>query len=143
MLGSPKTKKNLNNIPISLQNNEELFIESLSNLPIEILEEYIKEVWKPKPIHNVIPDWATIEKEQIQAIENLIKEYKDVNKEVLHWIEKYNLEHQKYIAKSKVKAKIEKLDKKKRKSQIEYSTIDELIFDKKIEVLQELLEEGE
>ena len=41
--------------------------------------------------------------EDIQAIENLIKEYKDVNKEVLYWIEKYNLEHQKYIAKSKVK----------------------------------------
>lgn len=41
---------------------------------IEILEKYIKEVWKP--INNVIPDWATIGKGEINAIENLIKENK-------------------------------------------------------------------
>ena len=28
---------------------------------------------------------------EAEAIENLIKEYKDVNKEVLHWIDQYNL----------------------------------------------------
>ena len=46
------SKKNLNNIPISLQNNEELFIESLSNLPIEILEEYTSSLINVEDINN-------------------------------------------------------------------------------------------
>ena len=80
---------------------------------IKILEEYIKEVWKPKPIHNVIPDWATIEKKEIQAIENLIKENKELkekNKEINQRI-KLKLENERcadkdFISKSKVKEKI-------------------------------------
>ena len=94
--------------------------------------------------------------EDIQAIENLIARNKDYEEGkalskkqevmILKAIEKsaeeqITKELKNYISKSKVKEKIEELDKKKRKSQIEYSTIDELIFDKKIEVLQELLED--
>lgn len=84
---------------------------------IEILEEYIKEVWKPKPIHNVIPDWATIEKEEIQAIENLIKENKELKEKVKGMYDKSNklIEvtnlYLNSIPKSKVKEKIEELEK--------------------------------
>jgi len=46
---------------------------------IEILEKYIETICEPTPIHKVIPDWATIEKEQIQAIENLIQENKELS----------------------------------------------------------------
>jgi len=88
---------------------------------------------------------------EITAIENLIQENKELKKQIPSPTNPIPIENQTdiwvlkrdYISKSKIKEKIEKLDKKKRKSQIEYSTIDELIFDKKIEVLLELLEEGE
>ncbi len=104
-------------------------------------------------------------KELAQAIENLIQENKELKErikgleceieikkyckvdEVINDLTYYKNLAKEYqgscIPKSKIKEKIEELDKRKRKSQIEYSTIDELIFDKKIEALQELLEEGD
>ena len=80
---------------------------------------------------------------QAEIVENLINENEKLHKEINQRI-KLKIENEKFfdtqcITKDKIKEKIDKLDKMKRKSQIEYSTIDELIFDKKIEVLQELL----
>lgn len=98
---------------------------------IEILEDYLKYIKNFDNNSTFIP-----------ALENLIKEYKDVNKEVLHWIEKYNLEHEKYmqlynkkidtpiieateellkqyIPKSKVKEKLEELKKQVKKMENE------------------------
>ena len=46
------SKKKLNEIQISFLNNEELFIESLSNLPIEILEEYTSSLLKAENMNN-------------------------------------------------------------------------------------------
>ena len=45
---------------------------------------------------------------------------------------------------NKIKDELKELDKKKRKSrsQFKYSTIDEFIFDNKIEALQDLLKKG-
>ena len=132
---------------------------------IEILEKFIKhykevqEKYKDDEIQAEIERSCYFEEVPAEAIENLIQENKELKEELeicetdldemtisnehkkKEWVNKLVLNS--YIPKSKVKEKIEELDKRKRKSQIEYSTIDELIFDKKIEVLQELLEEGE
>lgn len=110
---------------------------------IEILEEYIKEVWKPKPIHNVIPDWATIEKEEIQAIENLIQEYKELKKQMgkdldVVYIKGVYDERDKWKNKIKEKIRI----RKEEKAECKNSNQAKLIL-REIYILQELLEEGE
>lgn len=80
------------------------------------------------------------------AIRNIIARNKKLEKQMgkdLDVVYLQGVHNERDRWKSKIKEKIEKLDKKKRKSQIEYSTIDELIFDKKIEVSQEILQEGD
>ena len=108
---------------------------------IKILEERVNFCKNNKECREELKQCfgCTFEIEEIQAIENLINKVKSQEKQI-KLMQSINIAEN-FIEKSKVREKIEELDKKKRKSQIEYSTIDELIFDKKIEILQELLEE--
>ena len=132
---------------------------------IEILENFIRIY---KELDKKSTDFYFNKAEiPIEDIENLIQENKELKEEVLHWKGKYHLENRKYIQlhnekidapvieateemlkqyipKSKVKEKIEELEKeRKRKDEEDIINpfYDQIDITHIIEVLQELLEE--
>ena len=116
----------------------------------DLLRKYEEELAKNRDIKiqmakmNITIETLLAEFERLEDIEDKFEAEKEKNKELEKYEEYYkDMEevNKKFIPADKIKAKIEELDKNKKKSQFEYSTVDELIFDKKIEVLQELLEE--
>lgn len=97
---------------------------------IEILEKFIEEYNANYPEEK---DWVVIYPEEIEALKNLIQEYKE------------NL-MKNTIPKSKVKEKIEELEEQLKYNLFKNHEIYTVVENKlkyKIEVLQQLLEEGE
>ena len=122
--------------------NNSAFIPALENLIQENKELKEKFDVIQRKIYRLEED--NIELLKPKGKDQLNYKYIECPKVEAEWYKSESYIKDNFIPKSKVKEKIEELDKRKRiKSQIKYSTIDELIFDKKIETLQELLEEGE
>jgi len=117
---------------------------------IEILEEFIKyfeaEATQRKYRRNIT---ITVGEDDIEAIENLIQENKELKEKQKEYEKQLDLDYveENYIAKSKLKEKIEELDKKEKeelkglKGQDRYFV--KQIYQAKRETYKNLLEEGE
>ena len=112
---------------------------------IEILEEFLEQYNASYPEEK---ECVAIYPNQIEAIENLIKGYKELDKENTRQHELLGKIHEKYqkdyIPKSKVKEKIEKIKILAEKADDETLNVCELDIRKnQIYLLKSLLEKGE